>query len=372
MQRRISLPEYPCREDLWDKLQKETRPIVVYGMGNGADKLLTRLDAYGVEISDIFASDGFVRGHSFHGIRVKSFSEIKAAYSDFVILLSFASSREEVIALFEELDGAYELYIPDMPVVGEEYFDRTFYNENYERIVKAYEALSDGESRDVFASVLRYKLSGRLSDLFSAVTDKDEMYRLFDLSKIRFALDAGAYNGDTVRESIRYFENLERIVAVEPDPKTFRRLLKTAEGITDVTVLPVNAAVHSIMGNASFHMSGNRNSSLIGASHEHRDLTVPLVTVDGLSSGGRVDYIKYDVEGAEYEALLGSDGTIKRSSPALLISAYHKSRDIFDLVLHMKESYPQYDLYYRRLRCVPAWDLNLLAVPRRETKNVEG
>ena len=41
---KYKLPEYPCREDMWDSLAKESRPIVVYGMGNGADKLFRRLE----------------------------------------------------------------------------------------------------------------------------------------------------------------------------------------------------------------------------------------------------------------------------------------------------------------------------------------
>ena len=132
-----ALPKYPCEADVWDILAAESRPIVVYGMGNGADKLLARFEAYGLEVADFFASDGFVRGHSFHGKRVKSFSEIKEAYGDFVIVLSFASGREEVLSLFRALDADYELYIPDMPVSGEQYFDRAFYNENYGLIVNA-------------------------------------------------------------------------------------------------------------------------------------------------------------------------------------------------------------------------------------------
>ena len=89
------LPEYPLLSDMWEEIKNEKRPIVVYGMGNGADKLFDRLDSFGVKVSDVFASDGFVRGHSFRGYRVKSFSEIKETYADFVILLSFASNRED-------------------------------------------------------------------------------------------------------------------------------------------------------------------------------------------------------------------------------------------------------------------------------------
>jgi peptidoglycan/xylan/chitin deacetylase (PgdA/CDA1 family) len=52
-------------------------------MGNGADKILDVLDAHGITVSDFFASDGFVRGHSFHGKRVLSFSEIKEKYEKY-------------------------------------------------------------------------------------------------------------------------------------------------------------------------------------------------------------------------------------------------------------------------------------------------
>ncbi|MBR6745703.1 MAG: FkbM family methyltransferase, partial [Clostridia bacterium] len=68
--------------NLWNRLKETELPIVMYGMGNGADKILDVLDALGIEVADFFASDGFVRGHSFHGKRVLSFSEIKQKYEN--------------------------------------------------------------------------------------------------------------------------------------------------------------------------------------------------------------------------------------------------------------------------------------------------
>ena len=52
---KITLPEYPVTCDLWDELAKLNKPIVVYGMGNGADKLFSRFQKYGIAASDIFA-----------------------------------------------------------------------------------------------------------------------------------------------------------------------------------------------------------------------------------------------------------------------------------------------------------------------------
>ncbi|MBR5143763.1 MAG: FkbM family methyltransferase, partial [Clostridia bacterium] len=146
------LPTAPLMSDMWDELKNEKRPIIVYGMGNGADKLFDRLNSYGITVSDIFASAGFVRGHSFRGYRVKSFSEIKTIYSDFVILLSFASNRGEVIDMLSKIDSEHDMYVPDMPVAGvEEYFDKDFYNQNYDAIIRAYDSLCDDESKAIFS-----------------------------------------------------------------------------------------------------------------------------------------------------------------------------------------------------------------------------
>ena len=211
----FDLPEYPCKSDMWDNLKNERRPIVIYGMGNGADKLFRRFEKYGIEVADIFASDGFVRGHTFHGMRVKSFSEIKEEYSDFVIILSFASSRPEVIEMLADIDKKYEMLVPDMPVADEqEYFDREFYNSNYEKIKRAYELFEDEKSRAVYASLINYRLSGKLSYLLSTYTEKNEMYSILPCDKINTVIDAGAYNGDTAREALEYFSNVKKIYAI--------------------------------------------------------------------------------------------------------------------------------------------------------------
>ena len=240
---KCELPEYPCTSDMWDKIANDGRPIVVYGMGNGADKLIRRLAEYGVDVADFFASDGFVRGHCFHGKRVKSFSEIKEAYPDFLILLSFASSRDEVIEMLSEINEAYDMLVPDMPVVGEEYFDRAFFNENYEKIRKAYELLSDEDSRRAYAAIINYRLSGKMSYLMGAYSGNDEIYSLIsDRRDVRTYIDAGAYNGDTLREAIRYFPSLERAFAIEPDLKNFKKLSSYALTVTNPKITLFNAA----------------------------------------------------------------------------------------------------------------------------------
>ncbi len=358
-----TLPPYSLEFDLWDEIKQADKPIVVYGMGNGADKLCDRLESLGVKVVDFFASDGFVRGHSFRGVRVKSFSEIKELYPDFLILLSFGSTREEVIALIDELDSSYDLRIPDMPIAGmDEYFDKDFYNINYNSIASAYESLSDVESKNCFASIVRFRLFGRLSDLLACSFGKLEKYSLFKGFEVSRILDLGAYSGDTVAEFIGVFDSVREIVAVEPDKKTYKRLLKNIEGIECANVRAINAAVYSFSGEGEILSSGNRNSTVTAtASYEHSVGLVPFVTVDSLDF--TPDYIKMDVEGAEYDALVGAERTIKKYAPILLVSVYHRSRDIFFITNYLKEKYPFYKIYMRRTRSVPAWEIELILIP---------
>ena len=77
-------------------------------------------------------------------------------------------------------------------------------------------------------------------------------------------------------------------------------------------------------------------------------------------NGDRIDYIKYDVEGSEREALIGSQNTILATTPTLLVSLYHRNEDIFALPLLIKQRFPNYKHFYlRRFAGIPAWDLNL-------------
>jgi len=60
-----------------------------------------------------------------------------------------------------------------------------------------------------------------------------------------------------------------------------------------------------------------------------------------------VTFIKMDVEGAEYQALLGAENTIKKYKPKLAICVYHKMEDIWELPQLIYEMNPNYTFYLR-------------------------
>ncbi|MBQ9131850.1 MAG: FkbM family methyltransferase [Clostridia bacterium] len=359
-----------CKQELWEYLASSQKSVVMYGMGNGADKILHACAEKGVEVSDFFASDGFVRGHTFHGKTVRTWGEIKECYGadNVIVLLSFGTSREDVLENILRIASEAELYAPDVPAFGDGLFDRSFYEDHAKELEAAAELLADGESRRIFWNTVKFKLSGDIRYLLDAESDPAEaLRRLVRPQTLESAADLGAYNGDTVRELLSAGEgNLKRIYALEPDARNYKKLSAYAAEEARCAVLPLQVGAWSREETLYFDVSGNRNASF-GANRSgtlaDRPVKLKEVHADALDhvlDGARVDYIKYDVEGSEREALLGSVETIRHFAPTLMVSLYHRNEDLFALPLLVKELFPAYKGFYlRRWRGIPAWDLNL-------------
>jgi FkbM family methyltransferase len=251
--------------------------------------------------------------------------------------------------------------MPDMPIADtSEYFDKDFYNLNYEKIKEAYLTLEDEESKNCFASVINYKLSGRISYLSDNCSTLDEMYSLLKTKEVKYAIDVGAYNGDTIRELMKYSPALSYVTAFEPDRRSFRKLSDFCDTLPEnIHVNALHAAAWNEDAELSFGDEGNRNSGLFAKA---KTVQIQATSLDNTLKGKAVDYVKYDVEGCEREAIVGSERTIASCAPKLLVSAYHRSEDIFALPLQIHALRPEYKLYLRRYAYVPAWDLNLICI----------
>lgn len=349
-------------EDLFSYLAGQPKPIVIYGMGNGADKVIDLCASHGIEVSDFFASDTFVRGQLFRGKTVMTYSQIREKYGDgnFTTLLSFATSLPDVIENIKKIAAENELYAPDVPVAGNSIFNLDFYEKYRADMKTVYDMLSDDISRAAYRDIISYKLTGNISYLLNCEHPRSEIFNdiLFS-TNIKTYADLGAYNGDTIRELLEYSPSLRYVIAFEPDRKTFRKLEKYADNERRAVIAALNYAAWSCQKTLSFDAAGNRNSNVASGERTHE---IEAESLDNILSGHPVDYIKYDVEGSEMEAILGSSKTIRQYTPALCVSLYHRSEDIFLLPMLIDSINPGYKFYIRRGRYLPAWDINLIAV----------
>ena len=350
-------------KSVWKRLKEADKPIVMYGMGDGAEKIMKVMDVLGIKPKEFMASDEFVRGHSFLGYQVKKLSEIQALYEDFIIVVCFGSSLPSVTSRLYELSKKYELYAPDVPVVGEEIFDEAYAEAHGEEFKKARKLLADEKSREVFDSLISYKLSGDINLLRSCETPPEEAESLLKIGREETYVDLGAYNGDTVERFLRLTnKEFAEIYAVEPDYRNFSRMVRRNYALGRGIFHPINAAAWNENTRLTFRKSGGRNSSACNQYGRGPQVKVEGITVDRLLGEKKPTLIKIDVEGAEREALEGASETISRHRPRLILSVYHRTEDFFALPLFVKEMNPGYKLYLRHHPYVPAWDTNLYCI----------
>ncbi len=347
-------------EDVWHRLKQEKRPIILYGTGDGADKILDSFEQYGIQATDLFVSDAFYRGQDFRGFHAKRYSDICEKYKDAVIVLCFAVFRPDMLQFVRGVAERFEVLAPEMPVFGNTVFTEEYLDKNYDRAETIYSALADSTSQDVFLSLLNYRLSGKIEYLFSAETSREEVFRnVLPLQDNEIYADLGAYRGDTIEEFLDITNGkFDSIYALEPDSKNYQKLEETIAGLSITEEQRSRIHTYPLASWSGkmvlpFDGGGGRSSSLnTGKRIAH------TTDLDSLLNGARVTYVKMDVEGADKETLHGMEQTLKRWQPKLAIYAYHRTEDLFDIPEIIWDAVPDYRIYLRHHPYIPAWETN--------------
>lgn len=344
-------------ENVWDVLEKTHLPIVVYGMGNGADMVIDKLRRMGLEIAEVFASDKFVRGQFFRGLQVEKYSDICREYDDFFIVMSFAVHDDETIENVRKMASEHPLVAPDVPVADDTIFTREFIEAHDEEFDKAYSLLADDESRKNYVNILNFKVSGKIEYLFSSEKEKSFIYKeIFNVDEDEVFVDLGAYDGDTIREFCNACGGkYKKIYAFEADEKNFKKLCTKTEGMENISLH--NLAAWDKKETLVFEKKMGRNSRLSPVGN----VQVQADTVDNIADG-EVTILKMDIEGSEEKALDGARETIVKYNPKLYICAYHRNSDMFLLPLKIHSMCSDYRFYFYHQRYIPAWESNFYGV----------
>ena len=335
---------------IWEYLSQVKKPIVLYGMGDGCEKLLRACTRFKIPVSGIFASDEYVRGHSFHGFPVLRYDEARKTFGEMVILLAFAVFEPRLTEKIKRIAKENELYAPDVPLFGEGLFDRSYLEAHRAELETVYRLLADETSRTVFRSVLNYKVSGKPEYLWNCETSVKEAYYILTLGPRECYADLGAYNGDTIQEFLKVVGNrYHRIFAFEPNPKNYKKLLRSCQGIQDLQLFQTAAWNRKV--SLPFRLKAGRSSAFdpLEAGRVEADSVDHLIKEP-------LTFVKLDVEGAERKALEGCREQIRYFKPKLAVSAYHRNEDLFSLVFQILSLRPDYRVFLRHHPYVPAWD----------------
>lgn len=154
-------------------------------------------------------------------------------------------------------------------------------------------------------------------------------------------VDAGSFDGKTSLMFMKWCnEKYDKIWALEPDKENMEKCTSALScGGEKCQVIPRG------LWNKKTTL---RFSSCFNGSSQIDEEGKDVIYTDCLDSliNDKVTFIKMDIEGAEYNAILGAKKTIAKYKPKLAISIYHKPEDIWEIPSLILDINPDYKLYF--------------------------
>jgi FkbM family methyltransferase len=327
-------------------MQNSPLPLLLYGMGGYAEGLLLFLDKYGIKISAAMVDKEFYHEEKkYRAIPVYLKDEVRKHFDSYNVLIGFADfvKAEEKLS---DLKGCKKIFFVDS-TMNMDFFDYKYVKTNWTSFLFTYNLLEDELSKKTMLAFINGKISGYPKALYDLVqADQYFPADIVHFNKNEIFIDAGAYNGDTLKKFIKKVKGrYQKIYALEPDNKSYEQLCAEVKTNKFHDVELINKGAWKEAGTLSFKTDWNINAR--SAVSKTGDMNIEAVSIDGILSNYAATFIKADIEGAELEALQGAKKTMRYSKPKLAISAYHRPEDLIAIPKYIKKIRPDYKFYLR-------------------------
>jgi FkbM family methyltransferase len=279
---------------------------------------------------------------------------VEARTSGATLVLGLWNREVDIAALQNEFSGSgwqrvvtypqwIELFgacIEPFWLAPREMYQSTSVQEQLAEVAKLW---ADEESQELFECALSARLNSELEPLNAPL--RSRLLPQYFAPEIagwpepRRFIDCGAYDGDTLRELP---EAVEAIAAFEPDLKNFEKLCETGRmqfSETEVLLWPCGVWQET----TTLQFSGEGE----GGRFDENGTSVPVVALDDVLQNFAPDFLKMDIEGAEYSALRGARRIIEKHRPALAICVYHRPEDLWRIPLLINEWNCGYEFFLR-------------------------
>jgi FkbM family methyltransferase len=311
-------------------------PLILYGAGNAGRVVANRLAHLGARI-ETFLDERAAPGEFREGVPVYTLEEwIKTnSAKNFNVLISIFNPYVEIVSVLESLSklGFHKTltmvdYINTCAESTNNWYwlaPSSFYADKDSKLKFARGLLTDQHSRRWFDGILELRRVGDFRSLpRHSLADQ---YMPTDLprwpTRLRI-IDCGAFNGDSIKMFQNHQYELESVIAFEPDPGNYAKLVRNCSGL-DAICLPCGVSNETSQQNFDPGLGPSCRISDQGT------LTVQCVAIDDAIPNFAPNFIKMDIEGAELRALWGAEKTLRRYHPSLAISVYHRPEDLWEI-----------------------------------------
>lgn len=226
---------------------------------------------------------------------------------------------------------------------------KKFFDDNILKINKIESWLEDEESKYVYRQMIKFRYTNNYKDLPKYnYSNQYFVEGIFSYSEGECFVDCGAYDGDTVcafkNEMKKHMISQYDFVCFEPDDENYEQLKKKhGEG----TLIKAGC-----WNSSSRYLCFENGAETVGRIIENPNgdnyIKIPVVSIDNCPECKNATFIKMDVEGAEYQALLGAKRTIQLNRPKLAICIYHSNEDMIRIAELIHEFVPEYRLMVRQ------------------------
>jgi FkbM family methyltransferase len=226
---------------------------------------------------------------------------------------------------------------------------KSLYN-HADDIIWLYKRLANYRSRyALFAFVHNWAFWGDLLGRVGKI--RDDIYKEYlDFDVLSFGVnevyaDCGGYNGDSLADYLNEVgaDSYKKIYVYEFDPPNCEAIEK---------MLNTNGLRNIVLRKKAVGLNGKLRYTPVApeADHSSNSLSdIGEVEVDVVSLDDDINepltYIKMDIEGSEYAAILGAKRHIVDEYPKLAICLYHKPNDIWELPRLIDAIAPNYKFY---------------------------
>lgn len=139
-------------------------------------------------------------------------------------------------------------------------------------------------------------------------------------------------------------DRCEQVYLVEPG-RQFVDCLKMTFASHSEKISLFNVAVGNTDGEIPF--TEDSLDGKVSDSSSEDAYQIPIFKIDTLLKDKKITYLKADIEGFEYEMLLGASQTIRQNKPKIAITTYHTENDPKAIIELVKSYVPEYQYFVK-------------------------